>query len=95
MLGFGVDGCGQYHVLYLKAFPNANRYILLLGIGDGVTYLHECSPPIYHGDRKGNNTLISNEGLPLLTDFGLSNIIEEVGSSRVSSSTLSMAVNAR
>ncbi|KIM62069.1 hypothetical protein SCLCIDRAFT_845889 [Scleroderma citrinum Foug A] len=44
---------------------------LLVGIATGLQYLHGCDPnPIYHGDLKGLNVLISDDGCPLLTDFG-------------------------
>ncbi|KAG6330714.1 hypothetical protein ID866_8377 [Astraeus odoratus] len=46
---------------------------LLAGIAHGLQYLHEHKPyPIFHGDLKGVNVLISSEGQALLADFGLS-----------------------
>ncbi|QRW03221.1 mitogen activated protein kinase kinase kinase [Ceratobasidium sp. AG-Ba] len=39
-----------------------------LGISEGVTYLHEQD--VIHGDIKGANILISDDGIPRLTDFG-------------------------
>ncbi|KIM61203.1 hypothetical protein SCLCIDRAFT_122635, partial [Scleroderma citrinum Foug A] len=46
---------------------------LIHGIANGLCYLHNCSPnPLYHGDVKGFNVLISEEGRTLLTDFGFS-----------------------
>ncbi|KAG6330236.1 hypothetical protein ID866_8853 [Astraeus odoratus] len=46
---------------------------LILGIARGLLYLHDHRPgAIFHGDLKGQNVLISNDGHPLLTDFGFS-----------------------
>ncbi|KAG6336080.1 hypothetical protein ID866_3006 [Astraeus odoratus] len=42
---------------------------LLSDIANGLEYLHNHNPPIYHGDLKGNNVLISDDGRALLTDF--------------------------
>ncbi|KAG6328693.1 hypothetical protein ID866_10395 [Astraeus odoratus] len=48
---------------------------LLVDIADGLLYLHTYSPPIYHGDLKGYNILISDDGRAVLTDFGLSFLV--------------------
>ncbi|KAI6011822.1 kinase-like domain-containing protein [Pisolithus marmoratus] len=49
---------------------------VLLGIARGLDYLHNRTPnPVYHGDLKGSNILISDEGHALLTDFGLSYLV--------------------
>ncbi|KAG6330220.1 hypothetical protein ID866_8869 [Astraeus odoratus] len=46
---------------------------LILGTARGLHYLHNHPlGPIIHGDMKGSNVLISDNGLPLLYDFGLS-----------------------
>ncbi|KAG6331498.1 hypothetical protein ID866_7594 [Astraeus odoratus] len=65
---------------------NAHNYVqdvtvdprpLLDGIASGLAYLHNHKPTaIFHGDLKGANVLISPEGHPLLTDFGLSCVVE-------------------
>ncbi|KAL4078696.1 kinase-like domain-containing protein [Scleroderma yunnanense] len=48
---------------------------LIEGIAKGLNYLHNCEPSaIFHGDVKGVNVLISDNGQALLTDFGLSTI---------------------
>ncbi|KIM60688.1 hypothetical protein SCLCIDRAFT_1216597 [Scleroderma citrinum Foug A] len=50
---------------------------LLVGIATGLQYLHSYEPhPIYHGDLKGFNVLISDDGCPLLTDFGFAFIVD-------------------
>ncbi|KAI6125658.1 kinase-like domain-containing protein [Pisolithus croceorrhizus] len=48
---------------------------LLMGIIRGLCYLHTHNPPIFHGDLKGFNVLISSEGRALLSDFGLSTLV--------------------
>ncbi|KIM61241.1 hypothetical protein SCLCIDRAFT_81653, partial [Scleroderma citrinum Foug A] len=46
------------------------------GIAKGLHYLHSHKPsPIFHGDLKGANVLISDTGAALLADFGFSHIV--------------------
>ncbi|KAI5989269.1 kinase-like domain-containing protein [Pisolithus albus] len=69
--------------------PNVDPRPLLLGIARGLQYLHECQPnPIIHGDLKGPNVLISEQGEPLLTDYGLPPLLS--GSFSVSVSVQSL-----
>ncbi|KAG6329229.1 hypothetical protein ID866_9859, partial [Astraeus odoratus] len=50
---------------------------LLLGIACGLHYLHgQVSAPILHGDLRGKNVMISEDGHALITDYGLSSLIE-------------------
>ncbi|KAG6329038.1 hypothetical protein ID866_10051 [Astraeus odoratus] len=50
---------------------------LLSGIAEGLYYLHTHEKyPICHGDLKGRNVLISDDGRALLTDFGLSHTVQ-------------------
>ncbi|KIM53036.1 hypothetical protein SCLCIDRAFT_91560, partial [Scleroderma citrinum Foug A] len=47
----------------------------ILGIANGLHYLHTFKQgPIIHGDVKGPNVLVSNDGYALLTDFGFSHL---------------------
>ncbi|KAG1764885.1 kinase-like domain-containing protein [Suillus placidus] len=63
---------------YLEMNPEADRFALIQQIASAVSYLHNCQPVVIHRDLKGSNILIGDDGQALLTDFGLSNVIEEV-----------------
>jgi len=54
---------------YLQKHPKTDRLEMLLGIADGIQYLHEKD--IVHGDIKGSNIMIDDQGKPRLIDFGL------------------------
>ncbi|KAF8603986.1 kinase-like protein [Ceratobasidium sp. AG-I] len=53
---------------YLAKNPEKTRPQLCTQVADGLAYLHSCG--IVHGDLKGANVLFSDDGDPLLTDFG-------------------------
>ncbi|KAF5349961.1 hypothetical protein D9756_009117 [Leucocoprinus leucothites] len=55
---------------YLLAHPEADKSQLILGVVDGLEYLHQQD--VIHGDLKPSNILISDEGLALLCDFNCS-----------------------
>ncbi|KAF9005051.1 kinase-like domain-containing protein [Cyathus striatus] len=63
---------------YLKANPSANRLKLLIQVASGIAYLHAFKPIVIHGDLKGGNILIDDKGFAIITDFGLSKVIEEM-----------------
>ncbi|KAG6335517.1 hypothetical protein ID866_3571 [Astraeus odoratus] len=59
---------------------NAHDYIE--GIAQGLRYMHtHVSGPIFHGDLKGTNVLISDNGQPLLSDFSSAVAKHSVGAS--------------
>ncbi|CUA73042.1 Serine/threonine-protein kinase B-raf [Rhizoctonia solani] len=53
---------------YLSKTPDINRYMISVQVSEGLAYLHANG--IVHGDLKGMNILVSDEGAPVLTDFG-------------------------
>ncbi|CAE6414607.1 unnamed protein product [Rhizoctonia solani] len=53
---------------YLKKAFGADRCKLCTQICEGVAYLHEIG--IVHGDLKGENVLISADGVAVISDFG-------------------------
>ncbi|KAF8596587.1 kinase-like protein, partial [Ceratobasidium sp. AG-I] len=53
---------------YLESNPQADRCRMSTKICEGLAYLHSID--IIHGDLKGPNVLISDNGTPMLTDFG-------------------------
>ncbi|KAF7333656.1 Kinase-like protein [Mycena sanguinolenta] len=55
---------------YLKTHDHANVDMLLYEIAQGLEYLH--SRAIIHGDLKGANILVKENGSACLADFGLS-----------------------
>ncbi|KXN81514.1 Cytokinesis protein sepH [Leucoagaricus sp. SymC.cos] len=57
---------------YAARLPQKSRLPLISDVVNGLHYLHDLG--IVHGDLKGENVLISDEGRGLITDFGASHI---------------------
>ncbi|KAG9082691.1 hypothetical protein FS749_006646 [Ceratobasidium sp. UAMH 11750] len=53
---------------YLAKHPGFSRCDMAMHVCNGLKYLHDTG--IIHGDLKGNNVLVSSEGIPMITDFG-------------------------
>jgi len=62
---------------YLQKNSQADRLVIIIGVARGLEYLH--SRDVIHGDLKGHNVLISDDGRPLLADFGRSKFIDHRG----------------
>lgn len=61
-------------ISYLKTQPAVNKLALLAQVAAGLSYLHSIS--IIHGDVKGSNILINDNSVAVISDFGLSNVIQ-------------------
>ncbi|KAF5354692.1 hypothetical protein D9756_005497 [Leucocoprinus leucothites] len=57
---------------YAPYLPQKFRFPLLSDVANGLHYLHGLG--IIHGDLKGENVLISDQGRGLITDFGTTQI---------------------
>ncbi|KAJ8091813.1 hypothetical protein PM082_021049 [Marasmius tenuissimus] len=76
---------------YIKDHPKADKLMLVMQIASGISYLHHLVPPVVHGDLKAGNILIDAEGQAIITDFGLSKVMEECPTSFFAGSTRWMA----
>ncbi|EJD03395.1 kinase-like protein [Fomitiporia mediterranea MF3/22] len=65
-------------ITYVNKYPYVNRKRIIRRIAEGLRLLHTYNPPIAHGDIKGANILIDEKGNPLLADFGLSKMMEDL-----------------
>ncbi|KAF8597394.1 kinase-like protein, partial [Ceratobasidium sp. AG-I] len=54
---------------YMEQQPDLDRYELCAQVVNAVVYLHNSD--VVHGDLKGSNILVSDDGTLQLTDFGL------------------------
>ncbi|KAF8517250.1 kinase-like domain-containing protein [Hysterangium stoloniferum] len=63
---------------YIASNPENNRIHLITGISSALVFLHHHNPPIVHGDIRAANILVSDKGVPCLTDLGLSRFVDDV-----------------
>jgi len=64
--GNSLDFCAKH--------PDVHRMPIINGVADGLAHLH--SQNVVHGDIKATNILISNDGAPLICDFGLAYVCD-------------------
>ncbi|KAF8604166.1 kinase-like protein [Ceratobasidium sp. AG-I] len=76
---------------YLGSYPETDRFRMSTEICEGLAYLHAKS--IIHGDLKGLNVLISDDGTPMLADFG--NAILQESTLQFTTTTTRYALSAR
>ncbi|KAJ7904729.1 kinase-like domain-containing protein [Mycena olivaceomarginata] len=60
---------------YLEGKSLDERLRVILSLATGLAYVH--SRNVVHGDLKGSNVLINNNGYAVLSDFGLSRALEQ------------------
>ncbi|KAG8988957.1 hypothetical protein FRB90_002470, partial [Tulasnella sp. 427] len=53
------------------------RMTLIVQSAEALNYLHSLNPPICHGDIKGANVLVTDNEGAMLTDFGLSRMLDD------------------
>ncbi|KXN85983.1 Ribosomal protein S6 kinase alpha-5 [Leucoagaricus sp. SymC.cos] len=70
---------------YAPRLSQKSRLPLISDVVHGLHYLHELG--VVHGDLKGQNILISDEGRGLITDFGASHITTATAASGTLSAT--------
>lgn len=58
-----------------EEFPLSKKYIILLGIAEGMKYLHSVG--IIHRDLKPENILLDDNYYPYICDFGISKIADK------------------
>ncbi|KAF7355140.1 TKL/TKL-ccin protein kinase [Mycena sanguinolenta] len=64
---------------YVKSSNDKIDYLKLVrGVALGLQVLHGMSPHVVHGDLKASNVVIDVAGNPLIADFGLSRIVEDI-----------------
>ncbi|EMD39284.1 hypothetical protein CERSUDRAFT_152382 [Gelatoporia subvermispora B] len=60
---------------FLEHHPSFDRLTLILDVAEGLKYLHDVD--VIHGDLKGANILVNDQGIASITDFGLSSLYQE------------------
>jgi len=75
---------------YLQNTPGISLVYMAKGIANGLLYLH--IEKVIHADLKSGNILVSDEGDPLLTDFGISRMMDSSSSTRSGGSARWMAI---
>ncbi|KAJ7719616.1 kinase-like domain-containing protein, partial [Mycena olivaceomarginata] len=78
---------------YLRDRGRGDVNRLLLEISQGLEYLHSMN--IVHGDLRGNNILISDDGNACLSDFGLATTFSEADSTAGMTSSSNRAGSVR
>jgi len=63
-------------VQYLESKPSSESIRICLETTYGLLYLHTLPTPVVYGTLKGNKILISDKGSALLSDLGLSALLD-------------------
>ncbi|KAJ7834786.1 kinase-like domain-containing protein, partial [Mycena olivaceomarginata] len=73
---------------YLSKHQTTDPGPLLRDVAEALSYLHNLD--IYHGDLKGANILVSQNGGALLTDFGAAKLVEDSLSTKINNYTITL-----
>ncbi|TDL23493.1 kinase-like protein [Rickenella mellea] len=65
-------------VSFIKSHPNCDRLKAIKDIARGLRYLHNFRPAVTHGNLKGSNVLVKEDGTACIVDFGLVFVLDEV-----------------
>ncbi|KAF8842585.1 kinase-like protein [Paxillus ammoniavirescens] len=60
-----------------RQMPKGQRIYILVKVAEALHYIHSAPHHVVHGDLTGSNILINDHGQPLISDFGLSSILDE------------------
>jgi len=76
--------------VFLDKHPTADKMFLIRGIAQGLQHLHTRDPPIWHGCLKFSNIIIGDDLRPMLTEFGLSEVLALNDHGRMDKADLTM-----
>ncbi|EJD45920.1 kinase-like protein [Auricularia subglabra TFB-10046 SS5] len=72
---------------YFSKHDDVDRQAVVLRVAEAVTFLH-TNAGLVHGDLKCENVLVSDNGTPLLADFGLSALIDKTSTTHTTDYTI-------
>ncbi|KAJ7689637.1 kinase-like domain-containing protein [Mycena rosella] len=72
---------------FLKKNPGHDRIRSVVEVCEGLKYLHDRIPVVVHGDIRGANILVKDDGVCCLADFGIAVLAEMHVSWTISSNT--------
>ncbi|CAE6454580.1 unnamed protein product [Rhizoctonia solani] len=75
---------------YIRAQPKVDRCSLCAQIAAGLEYMHDMG--LVHGDIKGNNVVVSRDGVAKITDFGSSTMAREFAIAFTATQTVNYSI---
>mmetsp|Transcript_16677 Transcript_16677/g.23321 ORF Transcript_16677/g.23321 Transcript_16677/m.23321 type:complete len:209 (-) Transcript_16677:82-708(-) len=70
-------GTLQDYLLARTSIDKSKCWRIAHDISSALAFLHNCKPPVIHGDVNPENVLFNKFGEPKLADFGLSQFVNE------------------
>ncbi|GBG25625.1 Protein kinase, putative [Hondaea fermentalgiana] len=69
-----------YTIVHVNKTPlhSSLRLRMLLDVAQGMTFLHNLDDPVFHNDLKSLNVLVDNDWRCKVSDFGFSQILNDV-----------------